>query len=444
MHLGAVSLCLLVALAPLGLVLLKQGLWPPRRGTTPRCRRCEYNLTGLTIDRCPECGTTLGLDQIVHGERHRSPGRVVLGVVCLLPLMATSVLVVRGIRWYRYYPGFLIMRDLQSGSGIVSGRALRELMRREDTNSLSAGTRSDLIDVCLQQQATDAPGLPTSEMVDYLGRCALAGRLSDAQRSRFLNQIGQLTLQVRPRVAPGDPVPLWLGEQCRGLSGGRFWMTLKGAEVFVDGKTTGLRFGGGGASSGYGAGGGSGITMDPVVPGLHTVEFKPRVLVYSGKFHEEQASTLLHEREVPLKATFEVLPTEPDNYIALIKNPSLTAQVRASTTLDEFRIESQRRKEKPTLRMKGKIHFKSLPVSVAFDVFARTNGHEYPLGTVRCIKGGSTSYPVSPAWNAGPITQCDVIIRSNPQIARKTVDLFEIWDGELVYEDVPVQVMSNE
>ncbi len=27
-----------------------------RRDDTPRCTKCGYNLTGLTEDRCPECG----------------------------------------------------------------------------------------------------------------------------------------------------------------------------------------------------------------------------------------------------------------------------------------------------------------------------------------------------------------------------------------------------
>ena len=48
-------------------------------------------------------------------------------------------------------------------------------------------------------------------------------------------------------------------------------------------------------------------------------------------------------------------------------------------------------------------------------------------------------------WNTsrgewpGPFTSCDVILRSSEKVAR-TSFLFEIWKGEVVYKDVPVEV----
>ena len=37
-------------------------------------------------------------------------------------------------------------------------------------------------------------------------------------------------------------------------------------------------------------------------------------------------------------------------------------------------------------------------------------------------------------------TSCDIILRSSEKVAKETVDLFEIWQGELVYRDVPVKL----
>ncbi|HEY7118227.1 MAG TPA: hypothetical protein VH475_16675 [Tepidisphaeraceae bacterium] len=36
-------------------------------------------------------------------------------------------------------------------------------------------------------------------------------------------------------------------------------------------------------------------------------------------------------------------------------------------------------------------------------------------------------------------TRADVILRASGRAARATVDLFEIWDGELIFKDVPIR-----
>lgn len=45
----------------------------PRQGTTPYCRPCGYNLTGLTTPRCPECGSTVTPATTVRGSRRITP-----------------------------------------------------------------------------------------------------------------------------------------------------------------------------------------------------------------------------------------------------------------------------------------------------------------------------------------------------------------------------------
>ncbi len=76
-----------LALIPLvlGLTLVWFGVRPRRRGTTPHCRRCNYNLTGLDSDRCPECGTPLTPKTVVIGEGRRRPVRIVAGCVSRCP-----------------------------------------------------------------------------------------------------------------------------------------------------------------------------------------------------------------------------------------------------------------------------------------------------------------------------------------------------------------------
>ncbi|MCG8405522.1 MAG: transposase [Phycisphaerales bacterium] len=37
-------------------------------GDDPHCLMCGYNLTGLSSERCPECGETLDADMILKGS----------------------------------------------------------------------------------------------------------------------------------------------------------------------------------------------------------------------------------------------------------------------------------------------------------------------------------------------------------------------------------------
>src|SRR5204863_7342609 len=97
----------------LGVLLLVKGTWPRRRGSMPVCRRCSYNLTGLSTPRCPECGSLLTLATVVLGERRRSPRRIVLGTACL-SVGAFIWYSSPRIDFYTRLPAFLILRELES------------------------------------------------------------------------------------------------------------------------------------------------------------------------------------------------------------------------------------------------------------------------------------------------------------------------------------------
>ena len=86
--------------------VLLRGVRPPRRGFTPRCRRCEYRLTGISeIRACPECGALLIPANIAFGHRRPRPWLVALGVIVLVSGLAVavrgSIRVVLRVDWHR-------------------------------------------------------------------------------------------------------------------------------------------------------------------------------------------------------------------------------------------------------------------------------------------------------------------------------------------------------
>src|SRR5262245_34100231 len=119
----------------LGLVLLKLGRWPPRRGNVPHCRRCDYSLIGIQSARCPECGVDLTPGSIVHGERKRRFIPTLLGT--FLIGIATFWIVKQGalVDWFHHAPTSLLIRSILTSNPALSKRIRSEVLRREESLS---------------------------------------------------------------------------------------------------------------------------------------------------------------------------------------------------------------------------------------------------------------------------------------------------------------------
>jgi hypothetical protein len=85
------------------------------------------------------------------------------------------------------------------------------------------------------------------------------------------------------------------------------------------------------------------------------------------------------------------------------------------------------------------IEIPNMPVNAAFEIFAKTWKGEIKLGTV-CIPKGSTS------WGVGVRSEnlkdrfytIDIILRSSETVAKGSVDMTEIWDGEIVLPNIAI------
>ena len=433
---AAIVVCGLILL-PFGLVFLKIGLWPRRQGDAPHCRKCGYNLTGLESARCPECGTTLGERAVVIGVRRRRPGFIVAGIVFLLPLLAGILLAITNVNWYRLRPTAWVISDAQSSAAGTARRAWRELTRREKNGSLSTSHRHRLIEASLREQGAAAPGPCLNEFVAFLGRSYAAGRLSEQQTATFLQQGTRLSLQARPRVHAGREIPYTVWTEMR-LPYELFWQRMTGGDISIDGSPTGH-------SAGFdsrGRGnllGSSGRRVSCGAPGKHTMTIAVHVELYEGNFGEREASGFCYETDTLVEAAVEVLGPDAEDIISVVDNPALKDEVTACITPQDFRTHAWGSSDRITLE--GMVDIGPAPVGVAFEVFARFGAREFPLGRL-ARKAGSPRHGSGLSCTVTePLSETfDLVLRGSRQAAENSLDVFEFWEGEVIFEDVPIQL----
>jgi len=516
-----------MGLGIVGVWMLIRGHWPHRTGNTPHCRKCDYILIGNDSGVCPECGTKLTPESIIHGERHIRPRRIFGGaMLLLLGLLTAGIFVadrVGHIQWHHYWPFGWVLHDLSSSSGSVSERAFFELTRRENSRSLSAQQKSDWVDKMLKDLGLPAQrpdglaefwllhqwfdlesrakngSLSTAQLIHWADRniemlkarrwlhmesslvaelwrllpdarispaqhnaaieLALARQndsviyqggevwmdmladqwaahnLTAEQETRFFDNMLRLALKTRPQVNPGSRVPYIIEHSGRGPNAWQSRIAILGQ--WVDGKKVGENGGSSGGSIGDGS---FGTTIGPQPPGHHQLRIQISVKIGGGDMWNPQ-TPIFKTRELSLTSDFEVLPQV--HPIALVKSPDAATMAKCIRA-EDFRIEPN-----SDYWLDGEIVFAQLPVNGAFDVFARTHdGREYALGHAYATKGRGGSYGIGVmTQGTRPTTlptTIDIILRSSPAAAEETIDMTEIWDGQIVIPNVPVKAPTTQ
>ncbi len=413
------TVILLIALLLVGTWLFIRGRRPRRVGDTPHCRRCDYNLTGLKHPTCPECGAWLFPRTIAIGDRHPRKGRIAGGLMMMaiagtgLGVLAFGV--VKGTNWNPYLPDFVLVRKLDD-SALAPG-VWAELARRQ-TNSGRANILSD-------------------------------GFLVQWQVDSWVHQVQIPLLQVRPRVQVGDKVPWKLVPS--GSIPNPLMLRLANARILCDGR-------------------------EVAPPELAIAEFAAGGF---AAYDREFSCADIGRHEVTIEATAEVYINSPNPILAPVGFPPPTKPVASwpvriagsfkGVPVGESKIrhvsndalqDEIRQTVRPvglafwpwppwpperahaTIMLNGCERGNLLPVDVAFRMFARVEGKEYLFGYARGKRGSliEVRENTPKLQYTGPIVPtADVVFRSSDEVARGSTDIDEIWDGEIVYKDVPVR-----
>jgi hypothetical protein len=468
----AASSFFILATLLLGGYLIKRGRWPNRVGDTPHCGNCNYILTGLDSVKCPECGREVTPGKVVYGERKTRTGLVLLGgflilLGCVLGGIVASGVVDR-IDWYHYRPTAWVFNDLDSPLQTASDRAWMELLGRSKAGTLSASqqdrlTERTITDLDARSQATRERGWTelqirlsanrlsaaqkdrlteralseqissvttsiTDPLMTYLGKRWSDRAMSPAQEQRFFDGCSALSLTARPQVGSADDVPYVVLHGGRGPSGWGDEITTEAIEV--DGRSAG--YAGGITSGDLGGTSTFGSTLGKQPIGHHHLAVKVRIRL--GKWNPPAPlAPIFHEEKKSLPVDFDVLTTQPT--IASVSAPDA---VSLSKSISIYSFQWDRSQN---YQLRGQVDIHGAPVNVAFDAFARIDGKEYSLGWVALAQGKQCSFGVVSGGELPRVSakSFDLILRSSESAARKTVDLNQIWRGEIVVPNVPLQ-----
>lgn len=196
------------------LLTLVLGLRGRRIDNHPLCRRCGFDLFGLTLQdrRCSECGAKLqGSSAVRWGRRRKLRWIVVLAAAVLvlqISFFGIAVYVTaRHIDPNGRKPTWWLIRETNVKS--TRSAALAELTKRLKAGTLTSQQADALFNRALRIQGdTSVPWDKSWEQ--FLDESLMLGKLPDAQWVKYVRQSMKFKLDVRPVVASNMPLPMQL------------------------------------------------------------------------------------------------------------------------------------------------------------------------------------------------------------------------------------------
>lgn len=428
----AIVLLACIALFLIGILLLRRGRWPARSGNTPHCAKCNYILTGLTADRCPECGSAIHPGDIIYGERHRRPRHIVAGLMLsflgFFPLVVASIDTFHHIDWIQYRRLTWLLKDLDSS--LSADTSWREIQRRMAAHSLSELQLARLSDKALeiQKKPTYLAFQTESSIFQFLGQRSVDGRLTAAQQDQFFDNALKVVLEVRPVAGSDDLIPYWMRQIGRGPND--WWTRTRAVEWSLDDGPVHLSNSGSSSGSSFG-GGASGSSLPAGQPiGKHRLHLKVELAtVHRGALPSTADGPFDRTVIRNLDSDFEVIPGHAP--IATVTAPT------ADTLRPLFTFKLELNGNSLSINA----HTEPSPVDLAFEVFIRADGKETRATGIYFIKNSGGGFGTSTTDYPKPLPDhVDVILRSSEAVARGTTNLTQIWKGEIVYKDVPVKL----
>ncbi len=433
-------------LAVVGIALLIWCFRGKRIGDHPVCRRCDFDLTGLPKEsgRCPECGADLSRTRAIRiGHRHRRPVLATLATLMILPVPggvgAVGWLLATGRDLSQYEPASLLRFSALHLNAAASDAALRELMSRAAAKKLTRAQVDQVVADALAIQADDRRRW-SPLWGDFIEGASWLKMLSDEDWSRYYVRLVETSLvfDVRAKVRRGDVLPLRFSS-CTGRGGTRTSVVLPPVDVrlTVDGGTVVYD------------------RKDPMSAKEGPWVTGPRSMVIAVTPWKLDALS-----DGPHTTTLDFLVTTPKYWRGQRAQRPLrvtrpwrlvSADVTTVTPHDEPDLKP---KVAGAIRVVGAvangeslvltIDVSGCPVDVSFLVFARYDGIECQLGSFAAPASPLTTR-IDFGAQARKFTgsRMDLILRSDPRAAVRTIDVTQFWVGQIELKEIAVKQKST-
>lgn len=474
----------------LGLILTLFGWRGKRVNNHPICRGCGFDLGGVLPDgiTCPECGAGLKRSKAIRkGARQRRWVIVTVGaVLALIPILSGAVLgyaAITGTDLNRYKPVGLLRWETQNVGSESADAAAAELARRYRDEEFDADAKASLVEFILDAQR-DRTSYWSDAFGSVINAARAAGEVPEETYQEFLEDAAILEYKLRRQVGVGELIPVVadLAESRLGGTGmtmGAYWVrraTIGGQPVRVQG---GPVYGGGGrleslmvernASVGwvylFGTGGGwggqqregsCGISFlveqpEDLGAGVHTLELElfARVMEQTGAMtttlNPPQGENPKGFKRSTVTLDFRLVEEDPIERVA--SSPETDERFANSISI------SSASASRSLLSTHTWIHvtFTNPPVDFAFDAKLRQGEREWPLGHMtsgRLASQMNSWGQTDAAYLQGETkgltgAPVDLVLTPNPSVARWTVDLKRMYDGEIVIDGIEIQAQNT-
>jgi hypothetical protein len=465
-----------------GLVLIVLGLRGKRINKVPACAQCGFDLSGVLPDgvTCPECGAGLKRKGGVRvGQRRRRCIVIGVGAVAIalpgvtLGMAFFALMTGRDVNDYK--PVAMLMWEARKGDRVSAVGAGAELYDRMQLGALAPHQVDALTQLALDIQADrDRPW--SEAWGDIIAMHSVAGNLSREDKLRYERGMPVFTVSTRPKVEAGGVIPILIELDESRIGGGEMATSTVSLADRTIGDSSIARIAGDNPFDAFGvmsqqfdgqfqligstmrwyAGMSQSVGVllrlpDDLAPGRHelTMDLESHTALIDQSRNMVVWSSMnkpTNVRRDAISIAINVVAAGDDAIELVEATPEMDDRLHMGVTPQQVWAFKMGRQTTFMAQFGGS----NPPVDLACDVYLRCDGVEHRVGTLTTGSPASNAAGMS-FWSqtntfgvSGQVPsftsrRVDLILRPNPEVARRTIDVTRIYAGELVYEDIEVE-----